>query len=108
MQQTVLFFSVLLSFLHEAIEEIKEPRARSNGTKYKISDGILEAFSIFFMQCQSFLEHQRQMQSRSGKDNAQSLFGLDQIPSDPQIRNILDLIPANNLNVVFERVYQFL
>jgi hypothetical protein len=46
MQQTVLFFSVLLSFLHKAIEEIKEPRARSNGTKYKISDGILAAFSI--------------------------------------------------------------
>jgi hypothetical protein len=108
MPQTVLVFSVLLNFLHEAIGEIKEPRARSNATKYKIGDGILSAFSMFFMQCQSFLEHQRQMQSQSGKDNAQSLFGLDQIPSDPQIRNILDLIIANSLNVVFERVYQFL
>ncbi len=69
---------------------------------------MLAAFSMFFMQCQSFWEHQRQMQSRSGKDNAQSLFGLEKIPSDQQIRNILDLITANSLNSVFEKVYQFL
>ena len=108
MPQTILVFSVLLDFLHKAIGEIKDPRAKSNATTYKVGDTMLAAFSVFFMQCQSFLEHQRQMQSRSGKDNAQSLFGLEKIPSDQQIRNILDLITANSLGVVFERVYQFL
>jgi hypothetical protein len=108
MEQTVLAFSTLMGFLHEAISEIKDPRAASNATKYKLSDAILAAFSMFFMQCQSFLEYQRQMQSRSGKDNAQTLFGVEQIPSDPQIRNILDLLVAKIFNIVFERVYQFL
>ncbi|MFZ4557188.1 MAG: hypothetical protein ACOYN8_12560 [Pseudanabaena sp.] len=51
------------------------------------------------MQSQSFLEYQRQMQSRSGKDNVQSIFGVVEIPCDPQIRNILDLISASSLNV---------
>ena len=105
---TILVFSIFLDFLTEAIGTIKDPRSESNGTKYKISDAMLSAFSLFFMQCQSFLEHQRQMQSRSGKDNAQSIFGVKKIPSDQQIRNILDLISANSLNVVFEKVYQFL
>jgi len=108
MPQTILVFSIFLDFLEEAIGKIQEPRSISNGTKYKISDVMLSAFSMFFMQCQSFLEHQRQMQSRSGKDNAQSIFGVEKIPSDQQIRNILDLISANSLNVVFEKVYQFL
>lgn len=48
------------------------------------------------------------MQSRRGKDNAQTLFGVKQIPSVPQIRNILDLIAAQQLLRVFERVDQAL
>ena len=69
---------------------------------------MLSAFSMFFMQSQSFLEYQRQMQSRSGKNNVQSIFGVEKIPCDQQIRNILDLISATSLSVVFERIYQFL
>ena len=108
MQEKVLIFSILLDFLHEASKKVKDPRGASNATKYKVSDVILSAFSMFFMQCESFLEHQRQMQSRKGKDNAQSLFGLEKIPSDQQIRNILDVITANTLNIVFVKIYQFL
>ena len=108
MQPTILIFSLFLDFLQEAIEKIKDPRSKSNATKLKISDAVLSGFSMFFMQSQSFLEYQRQLQSRSGKDNVQSIFGVDKIPSDQQIRNILDLISANSVNVVFERIYQFL
>ena len=60
------------------------------------------------MQCESFLEHQRQMQSRRGKDNAQTLFGLIQLPTMPQIRNILDKVAAKQLYPMFEWVYQVL
>ena len=108
MQRVVLTFGILLGFLQETLSEIKDPRGTSNATKYKVSDVMVAAFSMFFMQCESFLEHQRQMHSRMGKDNAQSIFGLEKIPSDVQTRNILDLIKANSLNRVFERVYQFL
>ena len=108
MPPTILVFSVFLDFLQEGIEKIKDPRSESNGTKFKISDAMLSAFSMFFMQCQSFLEYQRQLQSRSGKNNVQSIFGVEKIPSDQQIRNILDLISAKSLNAVFEKVYKFL
>jgi hypothetical protein len=36
-----------------------------------------------------------------GKDNAQTLFGVEQIPSDNQIRNILDGISAAGLEPIF-------
>ena len=108
MQPTILIFSLFLDFLQEAIEKIKDPRSKSNATKFKIDDAMLSAFSMFFMQSQSFLEYQRQMQSRSGKNNVRSIFGVEEIPCDQQIRNILDLISATSLSVVFERIYQFL
>ena len=72
MPPTILVFSVFLDFLQEGIEKIKDPRSKSNAIKLKISDAMLSAFAMFFMQCQSFLEYQRQLQSRSGKDNVPS------------------------------------
>jgi hypothetical protein len=108
MEPIPLSFGVLLGYLHRAISQIKDPRQKSNGTRYRLSDAMLAAFSVFFMQCESFLEHQRQMQSRRGKDNAQTLFGLGQIPTMPQLRNILDEIVARQLFGVFEWVYQAL
>jgi hypothetical protein len=63
MQPTILVFSVFLDFLQEGIEKITDPRSESNGTKFKIGDAMLSAFSMFFMQSQSFLEYQRQLQS---------------------------------------------
>ncbi|MDZ7961259.1 MAG: hypothetical protein RMY34_25825 [Aulosira sp. DedQUE10] len=101
-----LSFGVMLGFLQRAIAQIKDPRQASNATRYSIFDAVTGAFSVFFMQCESFLEHQRQMHSRSGQDNAQNLFGLKQIPTTPQIRNILDEIAASGLFQVFTWVYK--
>jgi hypothetical protein len=108
MESLPLSFGVLLSYLHRVITEIDDPRLASNGTRYRLSDAILAAFSVFFMPCESFLEHQRQMQSRRGQDNAQSLFGLARIPTMAPIRNLLDGVAAKGLFRVFERVYQAL
>jgi hypothetical protein len=103
---SILNFANLLKALHEAITEIDDPRQTSNATKYKVKDAVLGAFSVFFMQCESFLEHQRQMQTRKGRDNAQSIFGLDKIPTNNQIRNILDGIKASSLFVIFWWIYR--
>ena len=52
---------------------------------------------MFFTQSPSFLDYQRRMQRRPGQNNAQSLFGVHQIPSDNQIRNLLDPVPPETL-----------
>jgi hypothetical protein len=65
-------------------------RKPSNNMQYRVADGILAAFSVFFMQSGSFLAHQRLLQSKQGRSNARSLFQVEEIPSDPQIRNLLD------------------
>lgn len=100
-----LSFGVMLGFIQRAIAKIKDPRLASNATRYSIKDTVLAAFSVFFMQCESFLEHQRQMHSRCGQDKRRSLFGLNQIPTTPQIRNILDEITASELFGVFTWIY---
>jgi hypothetical protein len=69
-------------------------RKASNNTQYAVADGVLAAFAVFFMQSSSFLAYQRLLQSKKGRSNARSLFQVDEIPSDPQIRNLLDPLSA--------------
>jgi hypothetical protein len=44
---------------------------------------------VFFTQSPSFLAFQKYMQKNKGVNNAQSLFGIQKIPSDNHIRDAL-------------------
>ncbi len=57
-----------------------------------MEDAALSAFSVFFTQSPSFLDYQLRMQMRYNWTNAQSVFGVPQIPSTSQMGNLLDPI----------------
>jgi type III secretory pathway component EscR len=48
------------------------------------------------------------MHNRQQRDNVQTLFGVNQIPSDAQIRNILDLLSVTVLIPIFLWLYHTL
>jgi hypothetical protein len=57
---------------------------------YALVDAALGALAVFFTQSPSFLAYQRDMTARKGQSNAHTLFGLHAIPTDNQIRILLD------------------
>jgi hypothetical protein len=73
-----------------------------------MEDAALSAFSVFFTQTPSFLAYQRMMEGSKGKSNAQSLFDVHQIPSDNQIRDLLDPVVPEHVFPVFEEILQAL
>lgn len=83
-----------------------DTRKPNNNTRYQMADGLLAAFSVFFMQSRSFLAHQRLMQSKKGRNNAASLFQVEHLPSDPQIRNLLDPLAVNYFHADFWRIWE--
>ena len=85
-------FAVLLQFLEDSANDLPDVRTGKN-TVYEVRDALLSAFSVFFMQCPSFLAHQKAMGGRKGKNNAESIFGVHKIPTDTHIRTLLDPIP---------------
>lgn len=99
-----LKFKEMLGILEGSLAEIPEHRTGEN-VQYGIEDAGLAAFSVFYMQSPSFLAHQRDMQRKKGKNNAQSLFGVKKIASDGQIRNLLDAVRPERLGEVFWEVY---
>jgi len=62
-----------------------------------LADVGLAAFSLFFMQSESFLSHQRRLEPGRNASNCQTLLGMERIPSDNHIRNLLDWIPPERL-----------
>jgi hypothetical protein len=98
-----LSFSTLTGLLNAATGVIPEHREGKNIT-YALQDAVMGAFSVFFMQSASFLAHQEEMQNHEGHNNAASLFGLKAIPSDNQIRNLLDPLEPSHLLPVFAKV----
>ena len=108
MEKMSLSFGVLMAYLNRAISAIPDPRKPSNNQRYSLKDIVLGAFSVFFMQCESFLEHQHRMQSQQGENNASRLFGLRALPTVPQLRNVLDELPSVRLFGVFDWLYQTL
>ena len=102
-----LSFDRLRSILVATVTQLPDYRTRPN-TVYELADAALGAFAVFYMQSPSFLAHQRDMQRNKGQNNAQSLFGIDQVPSDPQIRNLLDPIAPEYLAAPFWQVFEHL
>lgn len=100
-----LQFDQLVSYLKVQFLLLPDARIGSN-TTYQIQDAALSAFSVFFTQSPSFLAYQKDMQETKGKNNAGSLFQVENIPSDNQIRNLLDPIAPKHLTPVFEFVYK--
>jgi hypothetical protein len=68
-------------------------------------DAGMGAFSVYFTQSPSFLASQQDMKRRKGQCNAESLFGMDQLPSDNQIRALLDPVAPSSVAPVFRDVY---
>jgi hypothetical protein len=63
-------------------------RRRGKNTTYPMADFALAAFAPFFMQCPSFLAHQRHLETGHGRSNCETLFGMSKIPGDSQVRAI--------------------
>ncbi len=89
--------ATLIDRIRTTFRAFPDERRGGNHQRYTLEDAALSAFSVFFTQSPSFLDYQRRMQRRLGQNNAQSLCGVHPIPSDNQIRHLLDPVPPETL-----------
>jgi hypothetical protein len=78
-------------------------KRKGKNKHYALVDAALGAFAVFFTQSPSFLAYQRDMTARKGQSNAHTLFGLHDIPSDNQIRALLDPVSPELMVPLFHR-----
>jgi hypothetical protein len=100
-------FETVVEKIRERLASLPDGRKGKN-KRYTVADATLSAFGVFFTQTPSFLSYQRKMATQKGKSNSQSLFGVHEIPSDNQIRNLLDGVPPRAIFPIFEEIWQVL
>lgn len=99
-----LEFDELVKMFHHQLAGLPDQRTGQN-KQYSLKDAALGALAVFFTQSPSFLAYQRTMKQSKGRSNAETLFGLEQIPCDNQIRVLLDGQRPNAVYPVFAQIF---
>ncbi|MCK5831876.1 MAG: ISNCY family transposase [Methylococcales bacterium] len=95
----------LVKHINNRMESLPDSRLSGPNTRYEMSDAGLSAFSVFFMQSPSFLQQQRLMHKQRGINNVNTLFGTHKVPSDNQIRNLMDTVPPDHFYPIYRQIF---
>ena len=94
----------IVTHLREAWVGLDDRRTGKN-RQYRVSAAAMSAFGVFFMQSPSFLAQQKAMIKGKGQANIFSLFLVGHVPSDNQIRNLLDPVSPQQVAGEYEWIY---
>ena len=102
----MLILDRLLGVLRDACAAF--PDKRKGEGVYSMADIGVSAFSLFFMQSESFLAYQRSLEDGRKTSNCHTLFGMAKIPTDNHIRAMLDPVHPSHLQDCFDAALQAL
>jgi hypothetical protein len=100
-----LTFDAFRDLLASTFHHIPDKRAPQRIT-WELPAVLMSAFAMFFFQHPSLLEYQRRMKQQRGRSNLERVFQIAEIPSDTQMREILDGVPAEPLRRVLPETFE--
>jgi hypothetical protein len=105
-----LTIEALRDLLGAAFRQVSDERDPQR-VIWPLHDVLMSGFAMFFFQHPSLLQFQQSMEKQTGQSNLQRLFGVTRVPSDTQMRQLLDTPAAAEplrrvLPQVFERMRQ--
>jgi len=87
--------------VRNGFEQIADHRAAN--ARISLSDALMSGFGMFSLKDSSLLEFDKR---RSKDQNLKQIYGLKDVPSDSQMRAILDPVSPEAIKPVFKAVYQ--
>src|ERR1700722_7108484 len=94
-----LHFDALVLLARRAFDKLPEPRRCPSFT---LADTLMAGLALFSLKDPSLLAFQQ----RALDHNLRSVFGLQAIPSDTQLRTILDAVDPDHFRPVFRDVFR--
>lgn len=102
---TSLNFEAVKKLLNETFKKIPD-RRKVKQVEWKLPAVLMSAYAMFFFQHPSLLDFQRRMKEKRGRSNLESLFGVEGIPSDSQMREILDGVEIEPLRGILSQIFE--
>jgi hypothetical protein len=95
----------MLDTFKQNIENLPDNRKnKNNNIKYDLEDIMLTPLAMFYMQSKSWLSFQRKMETSKGKSNMTTMFGVNKIPTDNLVRDMIDKVDPYLLQPVYDDV----
>ena len=96
--------------LHQIIKkEIFDPsedhRKNIENVQFSIGDTLMSGFAMFSLKCPSLLNFEERSLSENEGENIKTLYHIDDIPSDCQLRSILDPVDPEAIKPAFKRIF---
>ena len=102
-----LRFRALLDCQAKYVDLIEDLR-RQCKIDYSLHDCYAAGLAMFYLQDPALLEFQRRFQKQIQRNNLTTVFGVEDIPSDTQFRDILDAHDYKPLLSVFSEYFRIL
>jgi hypothetical protein len=96
-----LSFSALRKMLSRRFLEIPDFRQEAK-VEHVVHDVLMSGFAMMFYQDSSLLQFQQRLQEAIHKNNLQTLFQVESIPKDSQMREVIDEVESRELEPLFE------
>jgi hypothetical protein len=100
-----LSFNALRKMLSRRFLEIPDFRQEGK-VKHGVHDVLMSGFAMMFYQDSSLLQFQQRLQEAIHKNNLQTLFQVESIPKDSQMREVIDEVESQELEPLFEDFFR--
>lgn len=99
-----LSFGSLIGFLSQLYLRIPDWRQVAK-VDHSIRDTAMSGVALMYFQAGSLLQFQRQLECKTQRSNLSTMFGVDKVPSDTQMREILDEVPSEAARPAFRKYF---
>ena len=103
-QKKHLNFDALRSSLSDCLASIPDHRVQGR-CQHSLHDVMMSAFACMFFQDPSIAEFQRQVQEGKNNNNLYTLFDVQTIPKDTQLRDVVDNVSNEALRPVLKPIF---
>jgi hypothetical protein len=100
-----LTLEAIVNLLASTFGAVDEARA-ADQLRYPLHDILMSGFALMFFQPPSLLQFQRAMQQKRRRCNLPTSFGVPEVPSDTQMREILDGVAPEVLRGVLPQLWE--
>jgi hypothetical protein len=100
-----LTLEAIVDLLATTFGDVEDSRA-ADQLSYPLHDTLMSGFVLMFFQHPSLLQFQRAMEKKRQRCNLQTIFGVHEIPSDTQMREILDGVKPETIRVVLPQLWE--
>lgn len=98
--------------IEECIEILRDEFSKFPDSRafyqYPLRDLLTSSYAVFALKHPSLLDFEKSLVCDKRRHNFKTLFKVDKVPSDTQLRDIVDLVDSKRFQPIFKRLFSIL